>query len=149
MIHTDVEAALEPLDGQTLPRLEGRFAAIESAARQKMLDEGVGDERVSHLRSLDLRYEGVDAYLNVPLTTGADPREGFETFHKQLFGFINRGHPVEVVNIRVETTGKTLKPDEPAIRADDHEVNQSLAVDSATVHFDILVAEATCRPVPG
>ncbi|MCK4600858.1 MAG: hydantoinase B/oxoprolinase family protein, partial [Phycisphaerae bacterium] len=149
MIHTDVEAALEPLDDGTLSRLEGRFAAIESVGRKKMLNEGVADERISHLRSLDLRYEGVDAYLNVPLEQGSDPREDFETLHKQLYGFIKPGHPIELVNIRVETTGRTLKPDEPAVEADDHEVNPSSAIDTATVHFDILEPDGrrTLRPV--
>ncbi len=149
MIHTDVEATLESLNAEVLSRIEGRFVAIESTGRKKVLDEGVADERISHLRSLDLRYEGVDAYLNVPLVEGADPREDFETLHKQLFGFIKPGHPIEVVNIRVETTGKTPKPDEPSVHSDDYEVNPSLAVDSATVHFDILEPDGKriLRPV--
>ena len=149
MIHTDVEATLEPLDKQVLSRLEERFAAIESAGRKKVLDEGIADERISHLRSLDLRYEGVDAYLNVPLAEEADPREDFEALHKQLFGFIKPGHPIEVVNIRVETTGSTLKPDEPAVETDDYEVNPSSEIDSVTVHFDVLEPDGrrTLRPV--
>ncbi|MDY7010349.1 MAG: putative hydro-lyase [Planctomycetota bacterium] len=138
MISTDVKAALEPLDERTLSRLEGRLASIESTGRQKMRDQGVSDELISHLRSLDLRYEGVDAYLNVPLRTDADPREDFENLHKQLFGFIKPNHPIEVVNIRVETTGRTVKPDEPAVEADDHEVDKRTAIDSVTVHFDVL-----------
>ena len=42
-------------------------------------------------------------YLNVPLGDGADLRHRFEEQHRALYGFAKEGHPIEVVNVRVES----------------------------------------------
>jgi len=143
MIETGVEAVLQPLGEQTLAGFEPRFAAMEKAGRARMTEQGIAARQISHQRSLDLRYEGVDAYLNVPLPAGSRPRADFEALHRQLFGFTKPGHRVEVVNLRLETRGETTKPDEPAAAATEHEVNQSAAIDCAVVHFDVLAADGT------
>jgi 5-oxoprolinase (ATP-hydrolysing) len=136
MIRADVEAVLQPLDGRTLEAIGPRFAALERAGRREMLDSGLSEECISHERSLDLRYVGVDAYLNVPLTPGQEPREPFEALHRGLFGFAKPDHPVEIVNLRVETRGETVKPDEPVAEAKTHTVGASQAIDSVTICFD-------------
>ena len=149
MIGAEVEAVLAPLDAGTRGALEGRFAAREAAARQRMLGQGVADERISHVRSLDLRYQGVESYLNVALAAGSDPRERFEALHEQLFAFTKPGHPVEVVNLRVETRGETAKPEEPAVAAVERRVDASAAAEHVTVHFDCLEPDGSrvLRPV--
>ena len=150
MIHTDVEAVLERFDDDTLGELEPRFAKLEADARRRMTDQGVTAARIRHIRSLDLRYEGVEAYLNVPIAPGTDPRERFETLHAQRFGFTRPGEPVEAVNLRVETRGETEKPDEPKAETRAYDVDALLAVDEVTVHFDLLQpgGERTMQAVP-
>jgi len=141
MIETGVEAVLRPLDEETLAGIEPRFAAMEKTGQAQMRVQGMADRQISHQRSLDLRYEGVDAYLNVPVADGSRPRADFEALHRQLFGFTKPGHGVEVVNLRLETRGETIKPDEPAAEATEHEVNRSAAIDCAVVHFDVLATD--------
>ena len=150
VIETAVQAVLEPLTAETAARLDERFARMEAAAGDAMRRQGFGDDRIEHARSLDLRYEGVDAYLNVPLATGADARECFEALHRQFFGFDKPGHPVEVVNVRLETRGRTAKPEEPLLEAADHDVDDSLAFDSTVIHFEHVGPEGrrALRPTP-
>ncbi len=155
VIRTDVQSVLQPYDGQVLSRLAPRFEALEAAALKAVRAQGIPRKRVRHTRSLDLRYKGVEDYLNVPVGPDCEPRESFEKLHRQLFGFVKPQHPVEVVNLRVETFGETAKPDEPAVRADPHEVDASLVVEEVLVHFDVVNAdgdrrlEATRTPVYG
>ncbi|MBN2581648.1 MAG: hydantoinase B/oxoprolinase family protein, partial [Planctomycetes bacterium] len=147
MIAAEVEAVLAPLGEATMRDLEPRFAALEAAGAEAMRRQGIEAGRVTHSRSLDLRYQGADAYLNVPLGDGR-PRERFEALHEQLFAFTKPGHPVEVVNLRLETRGETDKPDEPAEAAREHDVEASQAAGRATVHFDVLEADGTRRLAP-
>jgi len=141
MIRTDAEAVLAPLGERSLADLEPRFRRLEDAAREDLLAQGVAAERIGFTRSLDLRYEGMDSYLNVPLSGDTGPRECFETMHRQLFGFVKPDHPLEIVNLRLETCGATVKPDEPAVPAVEYDVDRSAAMDSVTVHFDCLQAD--------
>jgi 5-oxoprolinase (ATP-hydrolysing) len=90
-----------------------------------------------------MRYEGTEAYINVPAAAGADVREAFERSHSQLFGFSKPGYTVEVVNLRVETRGETVKTEEPAQPGQPYEVDPSLAVEAVTVHFDLLTSDGT------
>ncbi len=141
---TDVRAVLAPL-GAAAAKLAGRFADVEAGARRAMREQGFADERIVHLRSLDLRYAGTEAYLNVPLIGGEDPRAAFEAAHRRMFGFAKPGADVEVVNLRVETRGRTPKPDEPAAPAEPHDVVPSAAIDAADVHFDVLGPDGARR----
>jgi 5-oxoprolinase (ATP-hydrolysing) len=143
VIQADVEAVLERCDGRLLRRLEPRFKALERAAAGAVQAQGIPPDRVTHRRSLDLRYEGVEAYLNVPLLPGGDPWATFEQMHRQLFGFTKPGHPVEAVNLRVETLGETIKPEEPAFPLEPHEVTPSAAIDTVPVHYEVSLADGT------
>lgn len=143
VIRTQAESVLELYDAELLVRLEPAFKAMESAAAQDVHRQGIPSDRIRHVRSLDMRYEGTEAYINVPAGPGAGLREAFERSHFQLFGFSKPGHPVEVVNLRVETRGETVKIEEPARAAQSHEVDPSLAVEAVTVHFDLLALDGT------
>ncbi|GMV91148.1 MAG: 5-oxoprolinase [Candidatus Hydrogenedentota bacterium] len=153
MIHADVEAVLCPLEADTLDRLEPRFARLEAEGRRTIEAEGFDATHTTVERSVDLRYVGVDTSLNVVIRNPATLRDDFEAQHQTLYGFIKEGHPVEVLNIRVETVGHTDKPDEPELPCVPHNVPDSLCIDTVTVHFDVLdddgtrVLEATSTPV--
>ncbi|MHC4117084.1 MAG: D-glutamate cyclase family protein [Planctomycetota bacterium] len=136
VIFTQVEAVLEPYQESLLERLESRFLALESNAKDHVSAQGIGTNRIQHIRTLDLRYKGVETSLNVILSEQSDPREMFETLHQRLFGYIKTGHSIEVVNLRVETCGQTPKPDQ---QIKDNEVccvKDPQIIDSVTVFFD-------------
>jgi len=137
VVQTDTASVLAPYDGQLLASLEPQFRNLENAAARAVRDQGIDAWRIRHRRSLDMRYQGVETYLNVPLETGTDARVAFESLHQQLFGFTKRQHPVEVVNVRVETIGQTTRPAESKTEARPHIVPESLAVEEVTVNFSV------------
>lgn len=55
--------------------------------------------------SADMRYVGQAHELEVPVEDWAGVEQGFHAAHRQRFGFDRRGEPVEVVNLRVATSG--------------------------------------------
>ncbi|MCW8141325.1 MAG: 5-oxoprolinase, partial [Planctomycetota bacterium] len=108
--HSDVAAVLRPLDAVAPADLEATFADLEARGRAEVVAQGVPAGRVRCARSLDLRYAGVDASLNVALEAGwtsSSPAllEAFAAQHRRLYGFDRPGAAVEVVNARVETIG--------------------------------------------
>ncbi|MCH7909665.1 MAG: hydantoinase B/oxoprolinase family protein, partial [Candidatus Hydrogenedentes bacterium] len=143
-IHTGVEAVLQELGRDPAAAFSQRFEALESKGAVALLEEGFTEDEIAHIRSVDLRYMGVDAYLNVVVKSGEDLRRAFESRHSALYGFVKAGHPIEVVNVRVESIGRSGKPDEPERPLVDAKVPDDLAIDHVTVYFD----GADGRPLP-
>jgi len=148
MVHADAAAVLAPLTAATLDEVEPRFAEMAEAGRKKMLAQGIEAERISHHRSMDLRYEGTETYLNVFVQAGGDPKGDFERLHDQMFGFTKPGHPIEVVNLRLRTRGETVKPDEPVRECEPRQVEATRAVDTVTVHFEQMSADGRRELTP-
>lgn len=96
------------LAGENADCLQGIFAELEMQGMDELRAE-YGDvdrlpqERISLLRSLDVRYRGQGYELNV----GFDPAEparaidAFHDLHAKRYGFSHRERPVEIVNVRL------------------------------------------------
>jgi len=91
----------------------------EEEARAALAEQGIGD--VALARSVDVRYAGTDHAINVPWDEDGDQsterpawRARFEREHERAFGFVKPGHPVEIVNARVDATSRAPWPDVPA-----------------------------------
>jgi len=143
MIHADVEAVLCPLKADTLDELGSGFARLEAEGRRTIEAEGFDATHTTVERSVDLRYVGVDTSLNVVIRDPATLRKDFEAQHLTLYGFVKEGHPIEILNIRVETVGHTDKPDEPESPCEPRAVPDELRIDTVTVHFDVLRDDGT------
>ncbi len=135
-IHTGVEAVLQELGRDPAAAFSQRFEALESKGAVALLEEGFTEDEIEHIRSFDLRYMGVDAYLKVVVKSGEDLRRAFESRHSALYGFVKAGHPIEIVNLRVESIGRTVKPHETERPRVDAKVPDDLAIDHVTVYFD-------------
>jgi 5-oxoprolinase (ATP-hydrolysing) len=113
VVHADVLAVLRRMDDLPTATLRAAFDDLEGRGRAAVVAQGVPAARVRCARSLDLRYVGVDATLNVAVepawTAGAKVDDAllsaFAAQHRQLYGFDRPGHPIEVVNARVEAIG--------------------------------------------
>ena len=91
------------LDGNPDPAwLRGLWAPLEGAAT---VFSGAALER-----SADLRYVGQSFEIEVAAGDGgSDLRAAFHDAHERLYGFSDREHPVEMVNVRLRaTTGRGL-----------------------------------------
>lgn len=107
------QAVLKPYSHETSGELEKLFGQLEAEARCDVLAQGVGQEQIEPpLRSLDMRYQGAEATINVPRPDHGDYAAAFRRAHQQLFGFQREGHAVEIAAARVEVVGSTPEPAE-------------------------------------
>ena len=80
--------------------------------------EGVAADRVTIVRSADVRYVGEGHEVNVAVPNDLKGREAiefmwdaFHNVHDETFGFHYRGHQdVELVNLRVQAVGEAHRP---------------------------------------
>jgi N-methylhydantoinase A len=89
------------LEGWEAKTVDDRFHDLEERCLAPLLDEGVGSDRITLLRSVDLRYSGQNYEIEIPWREGpAGLRAAFEARHRQLYGYAS-GESVECVNLRV------------------------------------------------
>ncbi|MCA9077847.1 MAG: hydantoinase B/oxoprolinase family protein [Planctomycetaceae bacterium] len=101
-------SVLKRLSDETLHELEAVFTELETATTDDVRREDVPAERITPpLRSLDLRYEGIEASINIPQPDDGDYASAYESLHEQMYGYRREGRPIEVVAARVEVVGKT------------------------------------------
>jgi N-methylhydantoinase A len=102
------------LDYAVLNRVLADFTA---QGRAQLANEGVGEDQIELIRSLDLRYVGQSYELEIPLTAAMldataemDLAERFHAEHRRAYGHAAPEEPVELVNLRVRAIGRVPKP---------------------------------------
>jgi N-methylhydantoinase A len=117
MLAADVRVDLthpwyHPQDTFDGPEMSQLLHAQEIRARAQLQDQGVPAERRRVEHAVDLRYEGQDYTLTVPVTTAAEPHGAgfmpavaarFAEAHTSRYGHATPEAPVEFVTLR--TTG--------------------------------------------
>jgi N-methylhydantoinase A len=111
--HDFVRACKTPLADLDTDRLRGLLAEMEAAGRAVLAEERVDPERVVPRAALDLRYVGQWHELTVPLHALeiSAIATAFHAQHDLLFGYASPEMTVEVLAVRLTTTGATAKPD--------------------------------------
>ncbi len=99
------QSVLQPLSTETLESIAPAAAEMQQRLVADIVSEGIPADRVQSRRTLDLRYKGVEAVINVPWLEGIDPTLEYETQHERLYGYKRPGRPIEVAVLRVEATG--------------------------------------------
>jgi 5-oxoprolinase (ATP-hydrolysing) len=108
------EAAVEArLGDEILPDLGRRLDALAADGEAEMRAQGILDERVAVLRKAHVKYEGTDTALVVPFGDRAAILVGFETAHRQRYGFVMPDKPLVVEAVSVEVIGSTGAGEEP------------------------------------
>ncbi|HEV3300247.1 MAG TPA: hydantoinase B/oxoprolinase family protein, partial [Planctomycetaceae bacterium] len=106
-------SVLQSYSIETLAELESIWTELEETARREVLADGVSAENIGQpMRSLDMRYCGVEATLNVPLPADRDFAKHYEELHEQLYGYRHAGREIEVTAARVEVVGALPAPEE-------------------------------------
>ncbi len=121
------------LDQTTLTRVREQLDEVEGEARDEVCREGVTAEQTSALRSLDLRYQGVDSYLTIPWPADDDFTTAFATAHRGRYGYTHVGRPLEIAAARVEVTGRVASELAPSQRAN---VRQPTPQSTVRVYFE-------------
>ena len=116
------QAALKPLSAETLRDLNPIFERLQAEAIEEVKAEGIPKDRFGKIeRSCDLRYQGIEATINVPLSEATDdPAQlaeqligDYEKQHRQLYGYLHKNRGIEITAIRVEVVGTMPEPKEP------------------------------------
>jgi len=140
-----VHSVLEKMNDQSLHDVRNVFKKMETAGEKILYADGFKKSAVRHDRSLDLRYKGVDAYLNVRIERDTDARREFEVLHERRYGFVKNDYPIEIVNARVDSVGITKKHDEPASPIESNEIKPDVADDHVSVWME---SANECASVP-
>lgn len=86
------------------------------------------------VRRVDMRYVGTDSFLTIELQQFDDLQQHFERDHLRLFGYIQAGHELEIVAIRIEVA-ESAEP-EPATHLTNSETETALARKRALVFIE-------------
>jgi len=88
-------------------------------ARRELEQEGIAEDDMRFIASLDMRYEGQAYELNIPF--GADVIEAFHREHERTYGHAMRWRNVEIINSRLNGIGLIDKPKLAAVDAPQHD----------------------------
>lgn len=140
-------AGLRIDDSQTLLTQDGEeayaqmadwFAEAAETARTQLLDDGVAADAITMEASVDCRYQGQGFELNIPLIDWSDNSlhdlaDGFHTAHEERYGHSNRGEVVEIVTVRLASTGEIDRLAEVAERVTARELPADAVVENRRI----------------
>ena len=127
-------SVLKPYASQTLDEIEPLFVELETNVVAEVQAEGVNDDRIDKpIRSLDLRYRGVESTINVPCLDDGDYARRYDELHQQLYGYVHAGREIEITAARVEVVGRMT---EPPIQTQPVESRRPEPSDTTEIVFD-------------
>jgi N-methylhydantoinase A len=119
-------ATLDPVD------FAARFEELGGQARAALDREGIPAAARSLVRSVDMRYEGQEHNLTIPLDAEllahvdlARLRQVFDERHSVVYGY-SMADPVEVTAYRIRAVGSLDKPTKPSIPKGAESAEQAL-----------------------
>ena len=83
------------------------LAALETAAVEALIAQGVGSGAIQLNRRARLRFAGSDTTLEIALAPADEMRREFEQLHAKRFGYVDAGAEVIVDTLVVEGIGKS------------------------------------------
>ena len=103
--HSAVRTFVRNVDELTLADVEAAGRALEAEVIEAFASEGHDTQRVTLLRSAELRYVGQAYELPVSLPSGAidlaAARTGFHAEHARTYGHSSPGDPVDLISLKV------------------------------------------------
>lgn len=85
-------------------------------AQQQLEDELEPGQQLEHVLEADLRYQGTEASLSIPLFPAETLRERFHQKHEKIFGYIQAERAVELAALRCDATLRAEKKSFPEDR---------------------------------
>jgi N-methylhydantoinase A/oxoprolinase/acetone carboxylase beta subunit len=89
--------------------LEKKFDGLSRAGFTEMKAEGFADAKISSQRSIDLRYLGQSHEITLPYRGFDSFIPDFHKAHKSLYAYFHPKQPVEIVNLRIKTIGRSQR----------------------------------------
>lgn len=131
MVQEAQEPVNETYNEDSLVRLNDRLSTLQSKVHQRLIDQGIGANNISHQWYLNMRYQGTETSIMVLKPEHGDFKEEFTKAHLREFAF--------------------LFPDERPIFVDDARVRgigASGGLGSDGVHLDAELKNTEFTPVP-
>lgn len=123
--HDFSEMHLVPAEETEPSDIEDRFAALERGARERLRVEGIAEDDMRLLRTVDIRYVGQWRSLEIPVDGKVESLEGlldrFHEEHERQHAYKREGSPVEIYQLKVAAVGEIPKPDLPYEGGEEHE----------------------------
>jgi N-methylhydantoinase A len=120
--HDYVRTYLSPLAKLDFGRLRKIFAEMVGEGERMLAGERVAADAMTFQRYLDLRYEGQEFAIKVPVSdeeiAAADLqtiRKRFDSIHDRSFGHAAPNEALEMVNVRLSARGIRQKLQRPAV----------------------------------
>ena len=107
------------LDGIDAKKFRALFHDMEREATELLRSENIPENSIHHVYSLDMRYVKQYHEVNVEVTKEEMEKGDIESManrfhpeHNRLYGYSldEQGTPIELINLRLSSTGKTTKP---------------------------------------
>lgn len=115
--HDITKTYLRDAKNVSIEELETEFATMEKEAKGLLVDEGIGEEDMSFIRYIDMRYAGQWRSLGITIGSTVNSIEGaleqFHQEHEREFAFSNKSQDVEIYGLRVAALGMVEKPELP------------------------------------
>ncbi|QQA43574.1 hydantoinase/oxoprolinase family protein [Pelagovum pacificum] len=117
--------------------LTATFKELEAEGFDHLRHEGMSADDISFERSVDLRYEGQEYVLTIPVDGGqVDPqavRDRFDAAYQRQYGHSSKVNGAEVANLRVAALGRLKRPGlpSPAERTPSVETSRMVYFDGA------------------
>lgn len=94
--------------------LHTKFEHLDQKVRTEVRAEGIPDARIDEPQhSLEMRYLGTDATIQILCQAGRDELTFFEQEHQRLYGYIHHERDIEVTALRTEVVGRMEEPNLP------------------------------------
>ncbi|OCX58175.1 methylhydantoinase [Thioclava sp. SK-1] len=111
---------LTPITADHVDDLSHSLQAVATQANAWFDGEGIAQDAQRVILSIDIRYEGQNYELSIPVHTVAltaavvaDTITRFEAEHSRMYGFIAEGEKINAVTFRAEAIGLVDKADLP------------------------------------
>ena len=121
--HDYVRTQLVAFPKLKFDELEKIFAEMLDEAKAMLAAERVSEDAAIFQRYLDLRYEGQEFSIKVPVSAEElakgdlkTIRDRFDSIHDRSFGHAAPNEPLEMVNVRLSARGVRNKMQMPAIK---------------------------------
>ncbi|WP_145456082.1 hydantoinase B/oxoprolinase family protein [Gimesia panareensis] len=109
------QSVLQPWTDDLQQELQTRFSELDQSVYEEVRAEGIPSERIkAPEHSLEMRYLGTDATIQIRCQEGLDELTQFEQEHQRLYGYKHTGRGIEVTALRTEIVGQMEEPDLPA-----------------------------------
>lgn len=104
------QTVLTTASDEAYPELVDWFEATSREARAQLVHDGVPAEHIREEASIDCRYRGQGFELSIPIADWSEESLSglpalFHEAHRERYGHANLAEPVEIVTIRLASTG--------------------------------------------